>query len=154
MHPLKHTIVDMLQRHIDILGNLFFSCVEIQQLIRYLLRVEIERPDPAQVFHLHQLAKQRDETLAHAKIDAIIYRVLGNEVDLFHTFSCEARGFGYDRFHGAASLLAPHQAVLDVLPAPAPLAPQPHRPAPPAVPPPTDIGDLRSLKTLRPHCPR
>src|SRR4051812_6877247 len=48
----------------------------------------------------------------------------------------------------AVALLAPHQAVLDVLPAPAPLAPQPHRPTPPAVPPPTDIGNLRRPKTL------
>src|SRR5215208_2937100 len=50
----------------------------------------------------------------------------------------------------AVALLATHQAVLDVLPAPAPLAPQPHRPAPSAIPPPTDMGDLRCLKTLRP----
>src|SRR5690242_7109610 len=49
----------------------------------------------------------------------------------------------------AVALLAPHQAVPDVLPAPAPLAPQPHRPAPPAVPPPTDIGNLRRPKTLQ-----
>src|SRR4051812_15853181 len=49
----------------------------------------------------------------------------------------------------AVALLALHEAVLDVLLGPATLAPQPHRPAPPAVPPPTDIGDLRCLKTLR-----
>src|SRR3954453_11553111 len=41
-----------------------------------------------------------------------------------------------------------HVQVLDVLLAPTPFAPQPHRPAPPAIPPPTDMGDLRSLKTL------
>src|SRR3954471_8460155 len=48
----------------------------------------------------------------------------------------------------AVALLPPHQAVLDVLLAPAPLAPQPHRSTPPAVPPPTDIGNLRRPKTL------
>src|SRR5690349_17795750 len=48
----------------------------------------------------------------------------------------------------AVALLAPHQAVPDVLPAPAPLAPQPHRSTPPAIPPPTDIGNLRRPKTL------
>src|SRR6185295_13139874 len=65
--------------------------------------------DPAQFFHLYQLTKQCDEAVAHTKIDAIIHRILGNEVDLFHPFRCEARDFCYDRFHGTASLLPPHQ---------------------------------------------
>ncbi len=47
--------------------------------------------------------------MAQAKIDAIIHCILGNEVDFFHAFSGEARGFGDDRFHRAASLFAPHQ---------------------------------------------
>jgi hypothetical protein len=48
----------------------------------------------------------------------------------------------------AVALLAAHQAVLDVLLSPATLAPQPHRPAPPVVPSPADIGNLRGPKTL------
>src|SRR5690348_5208541 len=60
------------------------------------------------------------------------------------------RGVGEVQPAGLAAVaLQPfHEPVLDVLLGPATLAPQPHRPAPPAVPPPTDIGDLRSLKTL------
>src|SRR3954449_769254 len=50
----------------------------------------------------------------------------------------------------AAVALQPlHEPILDALLSPATLAPQPHRPAPLAVPPPTDIGDLRCLKTLK-----
>src|SRR3954451_6727849 len=48
----------------------------------------------------------------------------------------------------AVALQALHEAVPDVPLAAATLAPQPHRPAPPAVPSPTDMGRLRSLKTL------
>src|SRR3954451_8921038 len=48
----------------------------------------------------------------------------------------------------AVALQALHEAVLDVLLSPATLAPQLHRSAPPAVLPPTNIGNLRSLKTL------
>src|SRR6185436_15642947 len=48
----------------------------------------------------------------------------------------------------AVALLAAHEAVLDLLLGPAPLAAQPHRPAPSAIPPPTDMGDLRNIKTL------
>src|SRR3954463_10094531 len=53
----------------------------------------------------------------------------------------------------AVALLAPHQAVLDVLLSPAPLAPQTHRPAPPALPTPADIGNLRAPKTLKKSSP-
>src|SRR4051812_22881783 len=52
----------------------------------------------------------------------------------------------------AVALQTLHEPVLDVLLSPATLAPQPHRPAPPAVPPPTDIGDLRCLKTMNYTC--
>src|SRR4051812_40673160 len=48
----------------------------------------------------------------------------------------------------AVALQALHEAALDVLLAPAPLAAQPHRSAPSANPTPTDMGDLRCLKTL------
>src|SRR3954467_6485743 len=44
--------------------------------------------------------------------------------------------------------LAAHEPVLDVLPAPAPLAPQPHPLTPSAVPLPTHMGDLCGLETL------
>src|SRR3954452_24712069 len=46
--------------------------------------------------------------------------------------------------------LAAHEPVLDVLPAPAPLAPQPHPLTPSAVPLPTHMGDLCGLETDRP----
>src|SRR4051812_27647989 len=60
------------------------------------------------------------------------------------------RGVGEVQPAGLAAVaLQPlHEAVLDVLLNPATLAPQPHRPAPPVDPPPTDMGRLRSLKTL------
>src|SRR5689334_7220630 len=60
------------------------------------------------------------------------------------------RGVGEVQPAGLAAVaLQPlHEPVLDVLLSPATLAPQPHRPAPPAVPLPTDIGHLRCLKTL------
>src|SRR3954454_13682224 len=48
----------------------------------------------------------------------------------------------------AVALLAAHEAVLDVLLAPAPLAPQRHPLIPSAVPLPTHMGDLCGLETL------
>src|SRR3954470_20004347 len=48
----------------------------------------------------------------------------------------------------AVALLAAHEAVLDVLLAPAPLAPQRHPLIPSAVPLPTYMGDLCGLETL------
>src|SRR3954454_4508110 len=60
------------------------------------------------------------------------------------------RGVGEAEPAALAAALQPlHEAVLDVLLAAATLAPQSHRPVPPVVPLPTDIGDLRSLKTLK-----
>src|SRR4051794_10577718 len=47
------------------------------------------------------------------------------------------------------ALLAAHEPVLDVLPAPAPLAPQRHPLTPSAVPLPTHMGDLCGLETLQ-----
>src|SRR4051794_965087 len=46
------------------------------------------------------------------------------------------------------ALLAAHEPVLDVLPAPAPLAPQRHPLTPSAAPPPTDMGNLCGAETL------
>src|SRR5437764_9498756 len=48
----------------------------------------------------------------------------------------------------AVALLAAHEPVLDVLLAPAPLAPQPHPLTPSAVPLPTHIGNLCGPETL------
>src|SRR4051794_16262607 len=49
----------------------------------------------------------------------------------------------------AVALLAAHEPVLDVLPAPAPLAPQRHPFTPSATPPPMDMGDLCGVETLK-----
>src|SRR4051812_5604531 len=51
------------------------------------------------------------------------------------------------------ALLAAHEPVLDVLPAPAPLAPQRHPLTPSAVPLPTHMGDLCGLETLQSRSP-
>jgi hypothetical protein len=47
------------------------------------------------------------------------------------------------------ALLAAHEPVLDVLLAPAPLAPQRHPLTPSATPPPTDMGNLCGAETLK-----
>jgi hypothetical protein len=48
----------------------------------------------------------------------------------------------------AVALLAAHEPVLDVLLAPAPLAPQRHPFTPSAIPPPMDMGNLCGIETL------
>src|SRR3954466_10975772 len=52
----------------------------------------------------------------------------------------------------AVALLAAHEPVLDVLPAPAPLAPQRHPFTPSAAPPPMDMGNLCGVETLLEKC--
>src|SRR4051795_8191881 len=52
----------------------------------------------------------------------------------------------------AVALLAAHEAVLDVLPAPAPLAPQRHPSTPSATSPPMDMGNLCGVETLNRKC--
>src|SRR4051794_25827314 len=53
----------------------------------------------------------------------------------------------------AVALLAAHEPVLDVLLAPAPLAPQRHPFTPSATPPPMDMGNLCGVETLKLPCP-
>ena len=58
VHALQHAIADMLQRHVEIFGDTFFSGIQIQQLVGHLLRIEIEWPDPAHIVHRDQLAQK------------------------------------------------------------------------------------------------
>src|SRR5690242_5123695 len=51
----------------------------------------------------------------------------------------------------AVALLAAHEPILDVLLAPAPLAPQRHPFTPSATPPPMDMGNLCGVETLIPR---
>ena len=58
VHALEHAAVDVLQRHVDILGDTFFSRVKIQQLVGHLLRIQIKGPDPAHIVHRDQFAQK------------------------------------------------------------------------------------------------
>ena len=75
--------LDVLKRHVDVLGDRGFSRVKIQQFVRDLLRIQIEGPDPSQTVHRDKLPEQRDETLPKAEIDAVIDGVLRDQIDLF-----------------------------------------------------------------------
>ena len=88
----------MLERHVYVLGNLFFACIEIKQVIGDLLGIEIERSDPSDVRNLHQRAKQRGETASNPQVHAVVDRILRNEVELFHAFAGEALRFGHNGF--------------------------------------------------------
>ena len=109
MHTGEHPVIDMLERHIDILDDLFFPCIQIKEIIGDLLRIEVKGPDPVQAIHLDQFTKKRQEPLAKAKVDTIVDGVLGNEVDLFNSFRSEPASFGHDRVYRSTALFPAHQ---------------------------------------------
>ena len=108
MHPFQHPVVDVLKRHIDVLGNLFLTRIEVEQIIGDLLGIEVERSDPSNVRNLHERAKQRGETASNTQVHAVVDRILGNEVELFHAFAGEAFRFGNNRFDRSAPLFPAH----------------------------------------------
>src|SRR5437867_8986691 len=59
-----------------------FPRVEIDQLVRHLLGIEIEWPDPAEALHGDQLPQQGDQAVPQAEVHAVVDGVLGDEVDL------------------------------------------------------------------------
>ncbi len=108
MHALQHAVADMLQRHVEILRDTRRSGIQLQQLIRDLLWIQIEGSDPSHIIHRDQLTQQGRESLFEAQIHPVVDRVLRDQVEFLHTFLPQPLRLRHDRVDRAASLLAPH----------------------------------------------
>src|SRR2546422_2574950 len=66
----------LFRSHVNVLGDFLFPCVEIDQLVRHLLGIEIERPDPSGALHCDQLPQQdRKSTRLNSSHGYISYAV-------------------------------------------------------------------------------
>src|SRR6266568_9127089 len=101
--------MNVLERHIHIFGHLCLACVQVDQLIRDLLRIEIEWADPAQPLHLDDLAQQEHQTPPESKVDSVVDSILGNKINLLDTLRRKCLNFSDDRLDRPAPLFAPHK---------------------------------------------
>src|SRR5207249_4553140 len=85
VHPLQSYVMNVLQRHVHIFGHLGLACIQVDQFIRDLLRIEIEWADPAQPRYLDDITQQAHQTPAESKVDSVVDSILGYEINLFNT---------------------------------------------------------------------
>src|SRR3989338_6654953 len=93
----------MLKRNINILTNLFFVGYDINEAIRDMIRMQIEKAYPVYFFKrsAHR-AKEQREARFFINIQPVVADILADNVKLGNSLSLKALRFFNERFHGAA----------------------------------------------------
>ena len=97
VHAAQHRVVHMLDRHVDILGDVVMAANRVQQFVAHAVRIAIQQTDAADALHRRQLLQQRRKHGLFVQIQAVFARILRDQdhfldtarrqrLDLFHDF--------------------------------------------------------------------
>ena len=117
-HPGQHVVVDVLERHVDIPGDLRAFGNGPDQLVGPVGRVGVEQADPEVALQRVQLAQQRAQrggidrqglrgrlealrrrngpAVVGPQVEAVVGRILRDEVQLAHAVGDQGLGLGHD----------------------------------------------------------
>ncbi len=85
----------MLERNIEIGTDLFLLGDGINQSIRDVMRIAVEEANPPQVGNSSESPEQCRQSIRHAKVNAIVRRVLADQDNLLHSSGSQLFGFAH-----------------------------------------------------------
>ena len=108
LHAAEHRVVDVLEWHVEIRNDLVGASDRVDQLVREVHGVEVHQPNPVESLDLLQFLEQLDEADLAVQIEAVIRRVLCDEVQFAHAVFGEFLRFGNDHLDRLGDVLAAH----------------------------------------------
>ena len=119
LHGTEHVVADVLERDVDVAGDLRALGDGADELVAPMRGVRVKQANPEITFDGVEFAQERRECGAARRIDGCARigalfpsvhaeegGVLGNEIELFHAFFDELAGLGDDAFDGATAVAA------------------------------------------------
>ena len=88
-HAPQHIIRRVLNRHVQIMQHLGLCCNRVDQLVRDLLRIAVQQPDPADPVDGSEAAQQRRKPLLPIKIRSVKRCLLCNQDQFLHPALCQ-----------------------------------------------------------------
>ena len=95
LHPAKHGVADVLQRHVEVASDVGLAREPVDQRFGEVARVGVVQPDPARG-HLAQGVQELVEFRSTRKVVSVSGQILGDEVQLDCALGAETRGLGDD----------------------------------------------------------
>ncbi len=97
VHGGEHVVVDVLDRHVEVVADLRFASDQFDQPVADPVRIGVEQAQPAQTVDLDQRFEQVDQVGAILAIGAEGGDILGDQVDLLDPAGDQRLDFSHHR---------------------------------------------------------
>ena len=114
LHALYNFVVACLHRYVDVLHCLRKARHSFYQVLRHILRVGGQEPDPPEVFDAVKALQERGKICRLFEVVAECINILAKQGDFAHSLRSQVFDLFGDIFYGARALLTPaegHDAV-------------------------------------------
>ena len=106
LHCLQHAGAGVLERHVQILGDGRMLRHRLEQARRNLVRIGVEKPQPAQAGQFSKAVEQLCKPFFQPQVFAVARRVLANQRNLANALRNQVLRLRDDRAHAARAELA------------------------------------------------